>query len=97
MRVTVPAIAVAVLILSSGVGAAPLCRDSKGLFTPCIGTAARTASAQRNGSKPAGVRGRADTEDSTAPARTASARPARPAVFGRGRLCRDTKGLFKPC
>ncbi len=72
--------------------AAPLCRDTKGLFTPCPQSANRTARAIL----------------SSAPARESEAAPVRrqPALLRpafaadaprRTRLCTDSKGLFTPC
>lgn len=67
--------------------AAPLCRDSKGLFTPC----------------PSGTDGRRHEHGImtvAGPERTETTRPEKPAKLSlvrKAKLCRDSKGLFKPC
>jgi hypothetical protein len=91
----------AALLLAQAATATPLCRDSKGLFTPCPNGANSTARAIL----------------SKAPARTIESAPARkqtaatPAMTSpvalratlaadtphKARLCTDSKGLFTPC
>jgi hypothetical protein len=78
--------------------AAPLCRDAKGLFTPC--TPAETT--KRRDAEP---RHRPTPVPDAAPDanRAPASREARPAhrerrpAVATGRLCRDGKGLFTPC
>jgi hypothetical protein len=89
----------AALLLAQAASATSLCRDSKGLFTPCPQGANSTARAILN----------------KAPARTAESAPARkqPAVAAaapvavratlaantlrKAHMCTDSKGLFTPC
>jgi hypothetical protein len=85
--------ALAVAAFATPIGAAPLCRDSKGLFTPCTGERVPTAPRHRRIGSDAGARPRSDAASPD----TADVRPARPPIVGRGKLCRDSKGLFKPC
>lgn len=76
--------------------AAPLCRDYKGLFTPC----------------PSGARSEGDKVDAAPRHTTAGAedggsivsdvpgmsqKPTEPSLIRKAKLCRDSKGLFKPC
>ncbi len=78
------------LVLGSGVAdAAPLCRDSKGLFTPCP---PETRAQREKRAKVAAARP-VTTEATVARA----ARPRKAPLVGRAKLCRDTKGLFTPC
>lgn len=77
-------------LAAAPVGAAPLCRDLKGLFTPC------PAGGARDGTRAAAVT--ADAVSSAGgdapPPRQRSTKPPRVA---RTKLCRDLKGLFTPC
>ncbi len=72
--------------------AEPLCRDLKGLFTPCPpGT--HSAGARKRGNRSADAAGDPTRlRDSAKPLRL-----AKPPLLGRGKLCRDSKGLSKPC
>ncbi len=73
-------------------GAEPLCRDLKGLFTPCPpGT--HSAGEWKRHDRSADAAG--DPTRPHDPAR--SLKPAKPPLVGRGKLCRDSKGLSKPC
>jgi hypothetical protein len=81
-------------LIAAAAPAAPLCKDLKGLFTPCpqvLNKDARHKLAQRIETAPA------------APATPkAQAPPVAPRAVARSRfeptkLCRDTKGLFTPC
>jgi hypothetical protein len=69
----------------------PLCRDLKGLYTPC--TSAHRASVgkptPRHVDPPS-------AEASTAPAQ-AKTKPAAIRSVNRTKLCRDLKGLYTPC
>jgi hypothetical protein len=89
----------AALLLAQAATATPLCRDGKGLFTPCPQSANSTARAIL----------------SKAPARETESPPARkqPAIAAtasvpvratfaadtvhKAHLCTDSKGLFTPC
>jgi hypothetical protein len=97
-------VAIALLVSLPVAGsAAPLCRDGKGLFTPC--TPAETmrrrdaASHRRPPVEPsapaAGVAVASDMPRASEPRHDAR-RERRPAI-ATGRLCRDGKGLFTPC
>lgn len=80
-------------LLAQAAASAPLCRDTKGLFTPCPHAANRTARAILT-SAPAQEPGLFLRE-------TAMGRRSNPALAGggtrRARLCTDSKGLFTPC
>lgn len=84
------------LVCAGAVQAAPLCRDSKGLFTPCPpGMGSRKA--ERHGRAPHGSTPAASARaDDDVPAAKPD-RPVRPAIIRKAKLCRDSKGLFKPC
>ena len=88
---TVRLLLLAAMVSGSAASAAPLCRDSKGLFTPCP----RTANSR--------ARTILTTASAKASEATLAAEPkpaaARPSVrrSHRAKLCRDTKGLFTPC
>ncbi len=94
---------IVLVTLTSPIGAmpldaAPLCRDSKGLFTPCTGE--RVPGARPHRHRSAATAGTTARTDSPASADTADATPPKrshPPLVGRGKLCRDSKGLFKPC
>lgn len=93
------------MLVGAPLHAARLCRDTKGLFTPCPETLNKTA--QR--SLKAKIAEPPARHATAAPGETASeiepaahpepaAKPARPAhVIVHSKLCRDTKGLFTPC
>jgi hypothetical protein len=91
----------AALLLAQVATATPLCRDSKGLFTPCPQGANSTARAILN-KAPA-----RNTESPTARKQPAAATATMPPVAARAtfaadtphkaRLCTDSKGLFTPC
>lgn len=76
-------------LFASGAGAAPLCHDLKGLFTPCV---VKPAQKHRQGS--------AQAELAPHPAMVtepmATVHPHR-SLFSKGRLCRDSKGRAEPC
>ena len=90
--------------LIGGVHSAPLCHDSKGLFTPCPHGVASSAP-ERAGRAVAPAAAGSDTpaaeSDTGAPAGSTvaviPANAARPKRIGSGRLCHDSKGLFTPC
>lgn len=96
----------AALLLVQPATAAPLCRDSKGLFTPCPHSAnskARAiltkAPARQTETAPAKRR----TVAAAAASAPASAQPVASTVATnavathKARLCTDSKGLFTPC
>lgn len=94
MRLT--AILVAVLLPMAGTAsAARLCRDTKGLFTPCVGERPSPDDRRGHGDKtaaPAGPGARAGP-----PRQRARPVHANPPLVAKTRLCRDSKGLFTPC
>lgn len=91
-------LALALVLLAAPAGAAPLCHDLRGLYTPCPpGQAKPKPRPKPHADQPA--------ETAAAPAVTATADSA-PAVVKKSRpplvtqshkLCRDTKGLYTPC
>lgn len=92
------AIMAAILLAAGTAPAARLCRDTKGLFTPCIGERPPAehhrrqrdaASASAEQSMPGSVAVEAHAERRSA--------PSRPPLIAKARLCRDSKGLFTPC
>lgn len=99
MRRTILMAAGAALLCTSAADAlAPLCRDSKGLFTPCVAGAPGRVPSRHHAAAPA-------QETPAAAAASASPTTASPAPkaksssprITRAKLCRDTKGLFTPC
>ncbi|WP_303542038.1 hypothetical protein [Sphingomonas natans] len=78
--------------LAQGATAAPLCRDSKGLFTPCPHGANRTARAILSSAPAQETESFAVRKPPTAMRTTLTAGTTR-----RTRLCTDSKGLFTPC
>lgn len=85
----------AVPLLAGAARAAPLCRDLKGLYTPCTGE--RTpphATRRRSTARSADAAVPGDPADA---APGVAARPAKPPIIARTKLCRDLKGLFTPC
>ncbi len=102
MRITLAAISLALLAtpLAASLAAAPLCRDSKGLFTPCIGVRMPPARTPRPRTAQGTVDDRASADRAGASQTAGIAGRHGPALrtrVGRGKLCRDSKGLFKPC
>ena len=87
------AIVLLVIAISGATLAAPLCRDAKGLFTPCT-----PAEASRRPAPSAVPPAEADDKPATVASRGVGTahRERRPAV-ATGPLCRDGKGLFTPC
>lgn len=74
---------VTIVVFAVPAGATPLCRDLKGLYTPCAG--GTPAERAKHFPLP------------SAPATVGEHRPTRPSLVAQGHLCRDTKGLFTPC
>jgi hypothetical protein len=81
--------AFALVLLAAPAGAAPLCHDLRGLYTPC---------------PPGQAKAKPKVEAATpAPAADAAPEPmvtkkSRPPLVAQGhKLCRDTKGLYTPC
>ncbi len=90
-------VAAAMILLAGGIApASRLCRDTKGLFTPCTGERPPAAPPRRHrGDDPPTGSAVADRPDT---GRRHAGRPdAKPPLVARSRLCRDTKGLFTPC
>lgn len=97
------------LMLAGPALASPLCRDTKGLFTPCpkaVNDAWRAKKAAKEQAD------KADAEaDAAAPATAEVVKDhhgkthtvmvrhhtKKPELFGIGKLCRDSKGLATPC
>jgi hypothetical protein len=91
----------AAVFLAAPLAASPLCRDSKGLFTPCP-----RDSGNRIVNTPVDHAASAaqDEERATAEAEKHKRHhakhpdePETPGLVSRGKLCRDSKGLFTPC
>ena len=84
-----------------------LCRDMKGLAKPCApGEAARQGSgpevpeaATADSVAPVAQPDGPSPQDAASPGRETAARQgsAKRSLFRRGQLCRDSKGLAKPC
>jgi hypothetical protein len=98
--------ATAMTLLACGTApAARLCRDTKGLFTPCIGERPLPASHPRHrrdeAMAPTPVAEAAPLTGSATPAQRTAAAPRRvaekPPLVAKAHLCRDSKGLFTPC
>ena len=89
MRVTLPILALGLALVAVPAAAAPLCRDLKGLFTPC--TARAVEQIRRHEAEVAAKQEKVAAEHPDRPRRT------HPPLVTRGRLCRDSKGLFTPC
>jgi hypothetical protein len=84
------------LVCAGAVQAAPLCRDSKGLFTPCPpGMGSKTADRRKRPRVASSPEASARTGDQVAAAKPDA--PTKPAIIRKAKLCRDSKGLFKPC
>lgn len=91
----------AMILLATGTApAARLCRDTKGLFTPCIGAppAAMPMPRRRDDAATPGITAVAH-QDVERPdrGRRAARETGKPPLIAKTRLCRDTKGLFTPC
>ena len=88
-------------LLAAPALATPLCHDLKGLFTPCP----RDRSGHIAKSPVDHAAAVAHVEEQEAAHREAHARhvrehpdqPEKPPLMKTGKLCRDSKGLFKPC
>ena len=81
-------IAIAAIALPAGIAtAAPLCRESKGQFTPCTKAQLRAMPEKRHA-------------DDSKPGKSGAAHKAVPDRLGPFRttkLCRESKGQFTPC
>jgi hypothetical protein len=90
-----------ITLMPMAASAAPLCHDLKGLYTPCPpGTAMHRSSGRHGSASAASAAGQASAAPDTAMVSADPARrrqPTKPPLVGRGKLCRDSKGLFKPC
>jgi len=86
----------AVLLLGAAAAAraTPLCHDSKGLFTPC--PRARDGGIVASPVDHAATAARQQQQERHAREHP-EARKRGPGLLGRGKLCRDTRGLFTPC
>lgn len=80
-------------LIAAPAPAEPLCRDLKGLFTPC--PEALTKTAQRRLEER--IASLSSTRSSRAPGEAMRAAAPKPSPRAHVRLCRDTKGLFTPC
>ena len=98
-----PALALALIwgVPAAPLAAAPLCHDTKGLFTPCPRDSARRIVRTPVDHAAAAAR----EEEHRVVAKEKHERhvrehpnePEKPALVARGKLCRDGKGLFTPC
>lgn len=95
-------LALALAVLAAPAGAAPLCHDLRGLYTPCPPGQARpkpkpkAAVAQHDETASAmPVVAAAEPAPAAVPAPAKKSRP--PLVTQSHKLCRDTKGLYTPC
>ncbi|WBO22168.1 hypothetical protein [Sphingomonas abietis] len=90
-------------IMAATASAAPLCHDLKGLYTPCPPGAPTPRPARHHGrptdapADPAAPASGATAMIASSPEPARPPKAAKPPLVGRGRLCRDSKGLFKPC
>ena len=78
-------------MIGTSVGAAPLCRDLRGLFTPCPATV--TKPPQTGHAMPLPPQAAVPA----APAAGAAPSGRRPLVTHIRKLSRDSKGLYTPC
>lgn len=70
----------------------PLCRDLKGLYTPCTNTHRAPVA------KPGSLRGEDPLRtDRPAPPRPSKTKPVTTHSGNHVKLCRDLKGLYTPC
>ena len=80
--------------------AAPLCRDAKGLFTPCTPAEAsrrHDVASRRHASSPVSPVRASDKPATVVSRGVGPAHRERQPAISTGRLCRDGKGLFTPC
>jgi hypothetical protein len=93
-------LALVLALVAAPAAAAPLCRDLKGLYTPCpTGKGAPTPQAARQ-QKIASATDTAAAASTIAPGvekEAPSAEKGRSLVSHSKALCRDTKGLYTPC
>jgi hypothetical protein len=105
MRLIAAALPLALLV-GGAASAAPHCHNLKGLYTPCTAGSGQQGSFDRRAG-PAKADGaavvvrsggdNAASERAEAATPAVQAKPRKPALFGRGRSCRDAKGMFRPC
>jgi hypothetical protein len=91
--------ALVLALVAAPAAAAPLCRDLKGLYTPCpTGKGAPTPPAARQ-QKIARATDTAAAASTIAPGveKAPRAEKGRSLVSHSKALCRDTKGLYTPC
>ncbi|WP_404711046.1 hypothetical protein [Sphingomonas sp. MMS24-J13] len=91
--------ALALALLAAPAGAAPLCHDLRGLYTPCPPGQAKPKPKQHMDQL---EREATPMVAATEPAPTAqapaAAKRSRPPLVTQGhKLCHDTKGLYTPC
>ncbi|PZU09621.1 hypothetical protein [Sphingomonas sp.] len=86
----------AALLVAQGAIATPLCRDNKGLFTPCPHEANRTARAIL-ASAPARAIATSPAKEPATSAASAKTKQATTGPMRKLRLCTDSRGLFTPC
>lgn len=84
---------IAAILGASAASAAPLCRDAKGLFTPCPRAANSHARTILTTATPKLI----ETPEAMPPSPHAHANRPTTGDIQRAKLCRDTKGLFTPC
>ena len=74
-----------------------LCRDSKGLAKPCAPGEAPRQDEAPAADRPADRGGQEEARTASSPGVATAENPAKRPLFQRGALCRDSKGLAKPC
>jgi hypothetical protein len=74
-----------------------LCRDGKGLAKPCAPGEGTRQDKAPAAARPVAHGGQDEAGTLTAATGDGAAKPAKRPLFQRGTLCRDSKGLAKPC
>jgi hypothetical protein len=89
--------ALVLAVLAAPAGAVPLCRDLKGLYTPC--PPGHGMPRPPRAAKPGKTDPAAPAASSTIAAgeKSTLAEPGRSLVAHSKKLCRDTRGLYTPC
>lgn len=79
------------------IASGPLCRDSKGLFTPCPRDARGAVADTPVDHASSVVRQQKTRAAHVAHHRAHPDAPEKPGLFGMGKLCRGDKGRMTPC
>lgn len=92
-------LAFALILLAAPAGAAPLCHDLRGLYTPCPPNQAKPKPKPHTAKldESASATSVAATDPAPAVTPTVAKKSRPPLVAQSHKLCRDTKGLYTPC